>query len=421
MLCGATALQFAFDLLLTNNYGAHGAGIFYLSLSVLMALALLGRLGLDQAAVRFIPHLLKKNPAEASGVRRSAVQLSLALTIPLSIVLFLTAPWLANEVFNSSELTYYLQAFAFAVPPFSLMYIFSGTLRAMKHTRAALSVERAGMYAFAIIAALTVGAFFGLSGLAVGFVVGLYVIATIGALLIKRFMPKHKNVVSFDKKRLMIVAAPLLFVTFATQMNGQVSVLIIGAMSDNASVAIFNIALKISMLMSLILAAINVIASTKISELYSSGRHKQLRIMISKISALGMALGIPLFTVIAIFSNELLGLFGNEFKAGSTALIILIIGQLVNVSVGSTNYILAMTGKEKVLATIVGTSLAINIALGIALVPVLGVVGAAIGTSLTMILGNIATVIVVRKHTKAWPLPFKYIRVWLNGIVRNGE
>ncbi|HCZ28456.1 TPA: hypothetical protein DHU97_01790 [Candidatus Saccharibacteria bacterium] len=229
-------------------------------------------------------------------------------------------------------------------------------------------------------------------------------------------MPRFKQLIPFSRKQLLIVSAPLLFVAFATQMNGQASVLILGAVSDNASVGIFNIALKVSMLMSLILAAVNVIAATKISELYSAKQKEELDIMISKISALGTAVGLPLFIFMSVFSTFLLGLFGHEFKAGALALIILTAGQFVNVAVGSTNYILAMTGHEKALSIAVGLSLLLNIILGLVLIPPLGVLGASISASAAMISGNIIMVVMVKKYLDVWPLPFKYMAKWIKAV-----
>lgn len=415
LLCGTTVLQFIFDLLLTNRFGAHGAGTFYLAFSVMMVLALIGRIGLDQAVVRYIPPLLKSKPGSAGGVVWSAVVLSLSITVPLVIGLYLASPFLANEVFHSPEIELYLRVFAIAIPAFSLSYIFSGTLKAMKHTRTALSVERAGVYSLGILALITAGYSYGLDGLVIGFVLGIIITATIGAIHVRRYMPRFTKFTYFSKRTMLLTAIPLLFVAFATQMNGQASVLLLGAYGTNADVGIFNVALKISLLMNLILTAINVIAATKVSELYSANKHKELSLMIQKISGLGTLLGLPLFLCIAIFSHFLLGLFGTEFVVGSAALIILAAGQFFSVSVGSTNYILAMTGRQKSLAFAVGTALVTNIVLGLWLIPSYGVIGAAISTATSIVISNLLTLLLVKKYLHVWSLPFVSIVTWMHG------
>lgn len=411
-----SVMQFIFDLLLTRTFNASGAGIFYLSFSVIMTLALIGRLGFDRAVVRFIPPLLASKPGSAAGVKRTAVRLSLALTLPIAVILYVLAPVIADKIFDSPELTSYLQIFSFALPFLSLNYIYSGVLRSLKRTWQALSIERLAMYTLGIIAVLTLGMLYGLKGVAIGFVAAIGVTTINGIWYIRKYMPKYGKVVPFSKKRLFIVSGPLLFVTFASQMSGQASLLLLGVFSSNADVGIFTVALKISLLMGLILTAINVIAGTTISELYSAKRKKELDVIISKISALGAAWGMPAFVILAVFSHFWLGLFGSEFTAGTSALIILAAGQLINVSVGSTGYIMAMTGHERAMAGSVATSLLVNIGLGIILIPIYGVVGAAMATAITITIKNAILSLMVRHYLQVWPLPFKYLKVWSKNI-----
>ena len=277
ILIAATGIQFTFDLLLAQRFGAHGYGVFYLGFSLLMTLALIGRLGLDRAVIRFMPDLIRQKQTHlARGLTNTAVRLSLYFTIPVSIILFIGSDFLANNVFNVPELNNYLKTFAFAIPPFSLSYIYSGVLRGLKHTTSSLFLERISIYAIGIIAILTSSVLYGLEGVVIGFTFACFIAAILGSILVRRHLTSPHQAQPFNKSRLLMVAGPLLFVTFATQMNGQASVLLLGIFSSASDVGIFNIALKISMLMSLILAAITVITATKISELYHAKKYKEL-------------------------------------------------------------------------------------------------------------------------------------------------
>jgi len=318
-------------------------------------------------------------------------------------------------------LTTYLRIFAFGMPALALNYLFSGTLRALKHTRSALSIERFTMYALGILSIVTLGHFDGLRGTAIGFTIAIYLSTLEGAWYIKRYFPAHGRPLPFNVKRMLIVSGPLLFVIFATQLNGQASVLLLGAFGSNREVAIFNIALKVSMLLNLVLVAINTIAGTKISELYAAGQHRELATTISKISALGVVLGLPGLVILTVFSGFWLGLFGGSFQAGSAALIILTFGQFINVASGSTNYILAMTGHERALATAVGISLLVNIGVGIGLIPQLGVTGASIATAATLLVTNAIMVVMIKHYLNMWALPFSQLGVWLSKLMPEKE
>lgn len=413
LLGAGTIIQFAFDLSLTHTFKAHGAGIFYLCFSVLSALALIGRLGLDRAVVRFIPPMLTDQPGGAAGVRRAATRTSLALTLPLTLLLFILAPYVAKSVFGSADLTPYLRIFSVAIPPLALNYVYSGVLRSLKRTQAALSIERLTMYAIGIIGVLVLGQLYGLKGASVGFIIAIYATMLEGIYYISKYMPKYKNFVPFSKKRLLVVSGPLLFVVFAAQMSGQVSILLLGGLSSNSSVGIFNIALRVSMLLNLVLMAVNVIVATKVSELYAAGRADELKSLIKKVSALSTLAGVPLFIVLVLFSHFWLGLFGSAFTAGASALIILAAGQLVNVAAGSNNFILAMTGHERALAVASGSALLINVALGLVLIPHHDVVGAAIAASVALATSNAIMLAMVKYYIGVWSLPFEALGRWL--------
>ncbi len=418
ILIAATGIQFTFDLLLAQRFGAHGYGVFYLGFSLLMTLALIGRLGLDRAVIRFMPDLIRQKQTHlARGLTNTVVRLSLYFTIPVSIILFIGSDFLANNVFNVPELNNYLKTFAFAIPPFALSYIYSGVLRGLKHTTSSLFLERISIYAIGIIAILTSSVLYGLEGVVIGFTFACFITAILGSILVRRHLTSPHQAQPFNKSRLLMVAGPLLFVTFATQMNGQASVLLLGIFSSASDVGIFNIALKISMLMSLILAAITVITATKISELYHAKKYKELSTLLSKTSALGALWGLPLLLSIITFPTFLLGLFGNEFTVGVWPLIILGIGQFVNVSVGSTIFALGMTNHERSLAVTMAVALFGNLILGIILIPRIGVIGASIATSLTIVISNLVLVMLVKKYLNAWLLPYAGIRSWMSTLI----
>lgn len=422
LLVAGTGLQFIFDLVLARSFGASGSGLFYLSLSVLTTLALLGRLGLDRAVIRFMPPFMaKKQYGQARNVYTASIQMSLVLTVPLAVILFFTSPLLAQEVFKAPQITSYLQMFAVALPAFSLINVLSGILRALKRTRAALVAERMVTYIAALLTMLLLGGVLGLDVVVTGFTVGIFLALVLAVLIIEKHLPRAKEVMLLTRGQIMKTAWPLLFVVFATQMIGQVSVLLLGAYAGSSEVGIFNIALKVSLLISLVLTAINVIAGTKTSELYFQGKKDALAKIMGKTSALGTTFALPILAFMLLFPNFLLSLFGDEFVVGAFALVILAIGQFINVAVGSTASSLAMTGHEKPLALVIGLSLVANIVLGLILIPSYGATGAAIATASTIAASNIAMVLMTKHYLDIWQLPFRTFGVWFTKLKQPGR
>lgn len=415
-----TGIQFIFDFFMARTFGAQGTGVFYLSFSLIVTLSLFGHLGLDRTAVRLIPPMLaKKDYASANAVKNSSFRLVLVNTLVISVALFFLAPWLADNIFHDTSLTLYFRIFSLAIMPFSLRYLYGGILRALKRTKEALLVERVIIYVFGIIAIFTLGNLYGLRGMAYGFVISCFVSFSAGMFFTHKSMPKSSEVIKYRKKILLASGIPLLFVAVATQMNGQISVLILGSFGSNSDVGIYSTALKVSLVLSLILTAINTIAGTTISELHALGDKDKLEKIFSKTSALGFILALPLFLVMFLFPEIILSLFGSEFTAGSSTLMVLAVGQLINITVGPTLFILAMTGHEKVLAKAIGASLVINIIVGLIFIPTLKVFGAGLATALAMTISNIIMLILVRYYLGVWSLPFKYLRLWLHGTIKS--
>jgi O-antigen/teichoic acid export membrane protein len=86
--------------------------------------------------------------------------------------------------------------------------------------------------------------------------------------------------------------------------------------------------------------------------------------------------------VILALGKPLLGLFGPAFTAGYPAMFVLVIGYLVRSAVGPGEYLLRMSGAQGLSAGIYLVAAIANVVLCFALVPPLGLMGAALGGAL---------------------------------------
>ena len=98
---------------------------------------------------------------------------------------------------------------------------------------------------------------------------------------------------------------------------------------------------------------------------------------------------VPLIIITSLIPEQILGVFGEEFQTAAIPLIILLIGQIFNTVNGPTGIVLQLTGHQKVFKNIILVSSIINIALNYILIPMYGLVGAAIANSFSLILWNV--------------------------------
>ncbi|WP_028472866.1 lipopolysaccharide biosynthesis protein [Nocardioides alkalitolerans] len=97
----------------------------------------------------------------------------------------------------------------------------------------------------------------------------------------------------------------------------------------------------------------------------------------------------PLFLGLATWSPLLLGFIGDDFAVAAPALTVLALGMLVYVAMGNVNSALLMAGLSGVTAMNTAVALALNVVLNLALVPVLGLVGAAIAWAACLAIDSI--------------------------------
>ncbi|HEX6655200.1 MAG TPA: polysaccharide biosynthesis C-terminal domain-containing protein, partial [Candidatus Limnocylindria bacterium] len=90
------------------------------------------------------------------------------------------------------------------------------------------------------------------------------------------------------------------------------------------------------------------------------------------------AINLPLFLVLVLFPQTILGLFGKGFEAGSAALVVMAFAGLANAGTGTSGAILDMAGYTGLKLVNSGAALGTALLLNLVLIPPLGLMGAAI-------------------------------------------
>jgi len=109
--------------------------------------------------------------------------------------------------------------------------------------------------------------------------------------------------------------------------------------------------------------------------------------------------------------------FGPEFIAGSSALVILACAQLVTVMVGSVGLILVMSGKQNLMMyNTLGICL-FNILLNYLLIPPYGIMGAAVASTISIIIFHTIMLLEVYAFFRIHPYNKKFFKPVIIGIV----
>lgn len=407
MKATGAGLSFAFNIVLARLLGADGAGVYYLALTVTTVAGVLARLGLDNASMRFVAANASSGDwRKVKGVYRGTMRLSVVAGVILAVAVFLLADVIAGAVFDEPALAGPLRLMSVGIPAHCLLVLHTSVLKGVKRIRSAMLLKGFGVPLLSIpLLALLAGPL-GVTGAVAAWVTAAYVVALGGWLLWRKATPDLESVTpDFSRSRLLSTSMPLLLVASMQLVMNWTDTVMLGIWTASDDVGIYNAAMKTAMLMTFALMAVNSIAAPKFSEMYAAGEIAELGDLARDLAKLLSAGILPLALVFLLLPTTVLTIFGPEFAVGGTALVILTVGQFVNVATGSVGYLLMMTGNEKDMRNITAGVAVLNVVLNLVLVPRFGIEGAAVATGTSLALTNLVAAYVVYRRLSIVTLP----------------
>lgn len=229
----------------------------------------------------------------------------------------------------------------------------------------------------------------------------------IGSLIYSIYLVEKKTIepteITNDNEKWFIQALWLLPIGFLNIINERIDVIMITKSLGPEENAVYGVAYKFALFTGFGLVILN---KTLIPEF---ARHFKTNGTVAAIQAkikptIQKAFGLSLFVALSLLvgGEFLLSLFGKTsdgYTEGYVSILILCAGQLINVGFGSVGYILTMAKQEKLVMISIVLGIIVNIVLNILLLPLLGIQGAAISTSLSIFMWNVMMFIFVKKKT----------------------
>jgi O-antigen/teichoic acid export membrane protein len=295
---------------------------------------------------------------------------------------------------------------AFAFPLFAILRIASAGSRSLKRIEYDVGVQQilqpALTFAFVSIAFLLGYRLLGAVG---GFLLALMISALVAIWLLIRAFPELITRLApiFEVRNFISFAVSLFLVGLSVNLLVQVDKLLLGFFLPAEQVGIYSVAATVARKTAIFLAAFGMIFEPIISDLYYRKQIVELESVFKTVTKWTISLTLPLCVVVALFSQEILAVFGSEFIAGKAVLIVLILGQLVNTSVGRVGSILIMTGKQNIELANSVITLVMVVLLNVLLIPPFGIRGAAVATSIGLSLVNIGRLLEVYGFLKIQP------------------
>lgn len=176
--------------------------------------------------------------------------------------------------------------------------------------------------------------------------------------------------------------------------------LLLGAHFGRVEVGQFRTAWQITSLIGLITVSYDTVVGPRLAAAHRMGETATIR-KLWRQSVSAMAAGaMPLLVIALVFPTWVLGLFGHDFTAAAPALRILALGQLARIGTGSVGVILLMTGQEAWSLWISLASLALLAGLGVWLIPLYGLAGAAFASSAALVSRNLVMALIAARRLR---------------------
>lgn len=398
------ALGYIFTLLITRTLGAESMGIYALSTTILAIITTFGNLGFSTALLRFVSEYSTLNRRDLlKEIYLKATKIIIPFSIILTILLFSLSNFISEYIFNSPDLSIYFRLISLAVLPSILSMINLESLRGLKKIKEYAFISNISIAGLSLFSLLILLIFFRNSSLPI---VALLISHAFIAMYSYKVWRKHSKIQGITVKNelktenIMKVALPLLFSSSLFLVIDWTDTIMLGIYSTEIDVGIYHVCLKLALLTSITLYAINSIAAPKFAEYYAKRDLKSLEMIVHQSTRLMFWTSVPIVLIYLIFPSFVLGIFGSDFKKGAIALIFLSIGQFVNVISGSVGYFLQMTGKEKVFQYIIFAATIINIILNMILIPRYGINGAAFASMVSISFWNLTSMFYIRANFK---------------------
>ncbi|MCU7842299.1 MAG: oligosaccharide flippase family protein [Candidatus Thiodiazotropha sp. (ex Monitilora ramsayi)] len=408
------ALQFGFTVLLAHYYGSTGVGIFVIALSILVISSTIARWGFDQATLKLVAsNLVGDHQENVRLIVKFARNVVLTSSTIGMVVLILLSEWLALLFFDSRSMSHVIIILAFAMIPFSLSVLFAEALRGMKRIGSYSMLHGALIPLFSILALIFLRIWVDdiITG-AYAYLIASLITMFVGISIWAKFTPtpeasQSKRLDSNNRQELLSISPALAWISIISVAMSFTETFILGIFHHESDVGLYAAALRLALLLNFIIIAFNSILAPNYASLYKKGDLQTMQSLTRNSILVMLGITLPMALVFILFPDAVLSIFGEEFLDAASALILLTVGQLINVLSGPVGILLQMTGREKVFRNNVLIASIATLSSSLLLIPSYAVIGASISAVFGIFLLNALSVFSVRKHLGIYPLSFK--------------
>lgn len=378
-----------FTFMVTKLWGPGIFGSFTIVTAFIDLVSRLTIFGMDKSLLKFIPE--KIDQAEQYHVLSCVSRVALILSMIVILLTYALADSISKTWLGRPDLAQALQIMAISILPLTLLnLLLSATkaLKVMKYDVYVMGIIHPGLL---ILCAIPVIWFHDtLLGLSLA-----YSVAAFGAMFSAfRFFQKHfslRRLLSAEAGRFMpqmlAFSTPLGLHDFVQYAVLKLEIFLLAYFVPVKEVGIYALAAEVAFVMKRFRQVFDPILIPLISEIQSQeSTMERIQENVARVIRWILYLAVPYACILILFGKSILNMFGSEFEQGAFCLIFLSIAHLVNANSGLLDSIMMVSGRPKINLLNAFILLITQASLSILFIPSMGILGAAVGSGLSLVL-----------------------------------
>jgi O-antigen/teichoic acid export membrane protein len=384
--------------LIAAKLGSTGLGIFSQAYAVLTLATLAAMVGMQTSLTRYVAgYVAVGDWADIRPTVRLGMATACGVALLVAALVAAVSPWLADDVLREPGVATPLVLAAVALP----FAVYSRTAGAVLqgHHR---------MRDFVVVT-LIVEPAVRLVGMAVALFAGGGIDAAAGVLVFSNIAAAvwgwhrmRSTMLPVARRRPVRVRPFLRFsaitwvASLATTGLVWLDTLVLGIYRPSDEVGVYQVATRLVALATLGSVPIASAFAPRITKMIKRQDWANLAAAYSATTTWSTRLAVPGLALCLVVPGPLLGLFGDQYTTAAAVTVILVVGKLVESATGPCGMVLNMSSRVGLNAANNVLALALNIGLNVLLIPRMGLIGAAIAWSVSLVLVNLARLVEVR-------------------------
>ena len=411
---------FFFKIFLAKQLGAEGLGIYSLGISIITVFSVFVSLGLGNGLVKYVSkYVVEKNKIQLHTYLHNTFKYSFITTVIFGSILLVFPDYIGDKLLSTPEISPYLRFFAILLFVNTGISLFDQTIRGLKE------VKKSTIFGNFIRQPLKI--IFAIVFIKIGLNLDGYLYAEIFAAIITLFFfykitKKHlpegiSRIRSFPitkiNKEERNFGINFMIIGVVGIFNSEADKILLAKYFTIKELGVYSIILTFTAFVPIVLKSVIAIFGPIISEKFAIAKFDEISALVKNISYYIFLSSFSIVIIIAFGGKLLLGLFGSEFVIGYIPMVVILFGGIFDMMTGAVGTVLVMSGNEKQVRNIQVIGFVISVSLFVVLIPLLGILGAAIIKMIVLIIINVYLTYIMYKKNKIFIFNTRYIKLIL--------